>query len=375
MKYLDERIVFEIPVSSPYPASGMYKFELYKYTPWNNGSKLIFVGNMYYQTNTTRVKIDMTDIIRSLKEVPSKDKFLDSTTYDDADVSLLHKYKLYVYFSSTPVTTSWQYVSMVYRKPNYKTVDFATDYYDNGDDIYWQAFDINKSKIYTALQGKKVSGNGYVLTPHYPLVNTETYKFTQAFIAGYSLQSYNIKITGDVSDDNIMYYTSQGKEGTLLSIPINTLIDWTETWGTNDLKVYDKNNNLIAIFDNCYKRYYLFWQDRMGGYQSQAFLDKITYSESFDVTETQNYQNERKKASIQVQPKWKLNSGWITEKQYPMYESIFVSPILLLYDAYTDRLYEVMVKGDYTEKTFRSEKKMLNLQLDLEAVSKQNIIY
>ena len=131
----------------------------------------------------------------------------------------------------------------------------------------------------------------------------------------------------------------------------------------------------IGYLDGCPKRYYLMWQDRFGGYQSQAFNNTAVYSETYSVTETQNYKNERKKSFIQVQPKWKLTSGWISEELYPYYESIMVSPIVLLYDTQEDVSYPVIVNGNYTEKTYKKEKKMLNLSLDLEAISKQNIMY
>jgi hypothetical protein len=168
---------------------------------------------------------------------------------------------------------------------------------------------------------------------------------------------------------------------TTCMITLDAIVDWQyyQQELDRDVNVYkaidDDFYNKIAVLDYCYKRYYLLWQDRYGGFQSQALLDNVTFSETFDVTETQNYRNERRKSFIQVQPKWKLSTGWIKEDVFPYYESIYVSPILVLYDAYEDKSYEVIVNSSYTEKTYKNEKKMLNISLDLEASSKQNIMY
>lgn len=135
------------------------------------------------------------------------------------------------------------------------------------------------------------------------------------------------------------------------------------------------NGEKVADIDMCPSKYYLMWQDRGGSYQSQPFNDKVTYSESFDKSETHNYYNARKLSNVQVQPKWKINSDWIPEELYPFYESIFVSSHLLLYDAEEDVAYNVMVTGDYTEKTYKNQKSMFNLTLELEENKKQNIVY
>lgn len=117
------------------------------------------------------------------------------------------------------------------------------------------------------------------------------------------------------------------------------------------------------------------WEDRLGGIQSQAFNEYAQYSEDFQNTETVNYKDERKKSVISVQPKWKLASGWIKENAYCIYESIFTSPYVKLYDCQEDTLYNVIVTGNYVEKKYKNEKRMLNISLDLEASSKQNIVY
>ena len=77
------------------------------------------------------------------------------------------------------------------------------------------------------------------------------------------------------------------------------------------------------------------------------------------------------------QPKWKLNSDWITEPQYKYYESLFVSPTVQLYDAENDKLYDVIVADrSYTEKTFNNQgKQLFNLTVEVEQTTTQDILY
>lgn len=131
----------------------------------------------------------------------------------------------------------------------------------------------------------------------------------------------------------------------------------------------------VAVFDVCPKRYYLFWQDRYGSFQCQPFNDYANYSESFNRTEIQDYQNRRRNVNIQVQSKWKLNSGWIKEELYPYYESIYTSQVLILFDTKQNERFSVLVSGDYEEKTYKNQKKLINMNLELTENKKQEFIY
>lgn len=373
MKYLSDRIEFNFSITgTTLPSNGAYKYELYTYDSVMSEEVLAFVGNFYYN-GKRNITFDLTDIIRSLKSNLSKDYFTNSTNYASITSMLISRFKVKVYFTSnSPIESNWEFVAMAYRYPNY----INTNNFNNGNGIF---FDVTtQTNNYSiALQGIVNTGSTLSLIPHYPLKDTSVYKFAQSFLFGANEQSILVSVGGGVYSDEFNINASY-EDGTACILRINYMLDFrlSQNWGSNDIWLTEEGRGAdIAIFDNCYKRYYLFWQDRFGGYQSQAFNDYATFSEAFEVTETQNYQNERKKSFIQIQPKWKLNSGWIDETVYPLYESIFVSPILLLYDAYEDRLHEVIVKADYTEKTYRSEKKLLNMNLELEAITKQDIVY
>ena len=124
-------------------------------------------------------------------------------------------------------------------------------------------------------------------------------------------------------------------------------------------------------------RYFLKWRDRYGMTQIQPFKGTYTYSENTTKSTITNYKNIKKITDVSVNGKWKLNTDWISERLYPFYESIFVSPWLQLYDAKEDKVYSVILTNtDYTEKTFKNQNRSLfNLQLEVELDSKQTIIY
>lgn len=132
----------------------------------------------------------------------------------------------------------------------------------------------------------------------------------------------------------------------------------------------------VAKFDECTARYYLAWNDRFGDIQSQPFDGKVEYSENINTEEIIDYKMRRRPANKQVQPKWKLNTTWLSSEVYPMYESIFISPYLLLYDTEQDKAWNVIVKdSEYKEKTYKTEKSLFNLEITVEANKTQNMIY
>lgn len=130
-----------------------------------------------------------------------------------------------------------------------------------------------------------------------------------------------------------------------------------------------------AILDECPARYYLQWQDRYGGIQSQAFTGKFVYKESFTRNNIVTYKNEKKLIQNVVQPKWEISSGWIDEENYPYYESIFISPYLKLYDTEKNVSYLVTITdSSFTEKNWKNSKQLLNITLNLEAAKPQTIL-
>ena len=138
---------------------------------------------------------------------------------------------------------------------------------------------------------------------------------------------------------------------------------------------YTYNGAKIGQF-GCPTGYYLIWKDRLGSQQCQPFQKVDTYSEDITGSEITNYWGKRSLYKVEIQPKWKVQTGWISDDAYRCYESLFVSPTLQLYDADSDILYDVILKSrNYTEKTYLNQGKMFNLQIELEQTEKQGILF
>lgn len=133
----------------------------------------------------------------------------------------------------------------------------------------------------------------------------------------------------------------------------------------------------VASIDYCPARYYLMWRDRYGAQQMQPFNSTIQYKQDFSRLETKNYRETRKLSNLSIQPKWTLNTGFLSDYKYPYYESLLVSPWIRLYDTQEDSIYDVIIKTtDYTEKTYlNQDANLFNLEIEVEQTDKQNILY
>lgn len=131
----------------------------------------------------------------------------------------------------------------------------------------------------------------------------------------------------------------------------------------------------IAEIDKCPSRYYLIWEDRFGGMQCQPFEGQDTYSESISNIEIQNYAGHKRKASITVEESFNLNTKWLTDDLYPIYEGILISPRLMLYDTQLDKYFPVIsIEDSYTEKTFKNQKGFFNMGITVN-IDKNQLIW
>lgn len=157
----------------------------------------------------------------------------------------------------------------------------------------------------------------------------------------------------------------------LIATPI-----YSETIDTEEIPDKFYGNCIIGVLDKCPARYYLAWNDRYGDIQSQPFDGKVVYSEDIKTEEIIDYKERRRVSHKTLQPKWKLNTKWLKEEVYPIYESIFTSPYLLLYDVEQDKAYNVIVTDNkYEEKTRKNEKTLFNLEINVEANKTQELTY
>ena len=397
MKYLNERIT-QMIVLGPVQPKGMYKYEVQVTDRLEqSGWSTIFVGN-YYNNAEGLHTFDITDLCRSRKRNIH-------TTFGndiDSDEFTVEQYRIIVTKSNnTTITGEAITVAHVYPYPNVQKSSRVMQPYNSFFDITTA----NNSDVSLLLQGNNryaTGRNNLYLCPRYPLVKDEqdldnfyTMTFGATIEFGSALGDvtfFSVEAGADYTNTNLWYgsysldrigiegysHTFFRSYGWFLntnekgSVPMNldywVYMTWTNSSGVSQYR-------RIAIIEACKSRYYLLWQDRYGSYQSQPFKGKMEYSEDITNSEYVSYTGERHKYNVQVQPKWKINSGCITEDLYPFYESIYVSPILKLYDTQTETEYDVILNDKYVEKKYENSKSMLNIQLNLEATEKQNMTY
>lgn len=401
MKYLNDRITQRIDLGAA-PAKGMYKYEVQVYDMYYSTWHTIFVGN-YFNNGERFYTFDITDICRNRKST----LHTSGSTDIDIDVNIVEQYRITVTKDNkgTTVTGTPFFVAHIYTYPN---LQYGYDP-DLGPDTVF--FDINtripQYLVSVLLQGTNKSRTpastkpSMYLIPQYPNVaNSKDLSRNVTMTFGLSIETgsaiQDIKIISvergkdysnqnnwlgqyDMSHLNVEYYThtffgSFGKfiddsDSHIPTYDIDVYITWKNS---SDVNQYKK----VAEINSCKERYYLLWQDRYGSYQSQPFKGKMEYSEDITNEEILSYTGRRRKSNVVVQPKWKLNSGWIKEQLFPFYESIYVSPILKLYDTKTQHEYDVILKDTpYVEKKYLNDKKLLSIELNLEATEIQNIIY
>ena len=393
MKYLNERITQQIDLGS-LQEKGMYKYEVQvsdkmEYSGWWT----VFVGN-YYNNRERYHTFDITDLCRSRK----RNVHTTFGNHFDTDDFTVEQYRIIVTKSdSTTVTGSAITVANIYQYPNtQKTSLFMSPYYS-----FFDIINGSKKDVSLLLQGNnrfRTGTNNIYLCPKYPMVNDEldldegnTMTFGATIEIGSAIGDvtfFTVEAGADYTEEDSWtgYYELDrlGREGYSHTY-FNTFSNFLDSgYAMNiDYWVYmtwKNSNNVsqyrrIAIIEACKSRYYLLWQDRYGSYQSQPFKGKMEFSEDIKNNEYVDYTGKRHKYNVQIQPKWKINSGWLTDDVFPFYESIYSSPILKLYDTETQTEYDVIVNDNYVEKKYENEKTMLNIQLKLEATEIQNITY
>lgn len=398
MKYLDERITQQINLGSVQP-KGMYKYEIQVYD-LNDNWVTVFIGN-YYNNGVRYYTFDITDICKNRKSTLHKN---GSSGYD-TDVNIVEQYRIIVTTDNEGQTVSGTPIDVAHIY-NYPNIQYGIDPTLSPNSVFFNIGANTGSYVSVLLQGSNMfRGPGsslpsMYLIPQYPnvddsqqLYENDTMTFGLTLETGSYIQDvtiFGIERGMNYEDQNdwlglyrmglnINAYThtffdSFGQfihyyDRDVIYYDIDVYITWIDNSG---VRQYRK----VAEITPCKERYYLLWQDRYGSYQSQPFKGKIEYSEDITNEEILSYTERRRKSSVIIQPKWKLNSGWLKEQLFPFYESIFISPILKLYDTKTAHEYDVIMKDTpYIEKKYHNDRKLLSIDLTLESTETQNIVY
>lgn len=370
--YLDERII--VPIEVQLSETGVYMYRVFD----RDTNQTLFNGNTFIEGMQQSVNIDVTDIIRGQLTTPS---FFENLPQQVTETSTTYQpiYKKFeIIISNSEDTAGYSsgdfYVNMYYRYPLMK------EEMNNG--LVYNPSAVNT--LWISLQGRyNLNGKGYFkLPPRVPYIYTNNYCLA---FAGYVTDGllnrndtyiYTYGFNDNDTNSTKKYNVRLIRNNYCSTIALSSLFDDTMPInGYSDYSIWFEGDE-VAKIDICPAKYYLMWQDRAGSFQSQPFDKVSTYSETFDREYITNYKSVKRPTTITTSPKIKIQTGYIDEKLYPYYESIFTSPYLLLYDTKEDKSYLVNVTGDYTEKTFKNQgRQMFNIQLDLEFAKNQNMIY
>jgi len=130
-----------------------------------------------------------------------------------------------------------------------------------------------------------------------------------------------------------------------------------------------KITKIAELLPKCQSDYYLSWIDRTGGWNCQPFDGRYDFSEQFKTETTTNLFNERRPMRKELSGKWSLNTKFLTEADYQMYESILWSKYLYLYDVRNDKgFYVIVTNTTYNEKLFKNEKSLFTFGVEVEMV-------
>lgn len=391
MKFLNEDI--EVTVTF----AAISKDQVLKYKISNSNNENIFVGNCFVLKGSTSKTFYLNDILKTFQ-------YQANTTSVNTSVkeTVMDRYTLQLGYESTVLgtaTTDW--VILCNRYPAYKkyldvTVKNNSTKTNPDTNVLLDPDTTNDGcRLRVLLQGQNCvideTGQGQydyyytpILIPHYPGVYSDKYPVRVVY------QNYTDEIEWtygcDSGWENYDYTTfSPFGEWCLGTKTMQDIVGGTFTedgfvygYVTENLGQdnFIRNEVDCAVIDSCPGKYYLMWQDRYGGIQSQAFSGTDTISFDYTVTYQQTYKNEKKAVSNSQTIKWKINSGWLNDKIMPIYESIFVSPFLKLYDVENDEVYDVnLTDNSYTEKTYKNQQKLFNLELNLELNKNQLQLY
>ena len=360
--YLDQDIDISINGIKAPTSDGMYTYKVQESVEGVRNHR--FVGNVFIRKGYTYAEFHLNDIIEDWKD---KNDPNDTIAYNDyAPVINWVGYWRVVLTVDKDYTSEQNTIIMIYRYPNKGKV-IAPD----------TSSIISENLIIRQGVGDSYSQSKFF--PHIPYKRTQNFIFSVFMV----VESYDNVVNKDNDERSGKLYIATPTYG-IINASLETWFYGLNYTTDNDLDIWGSNGTededyigTVAKVDICPAKYYLLWQDRYGSMQSQPFTGTETYSESITQSTITNYKGYKNVSGVDVQPKWKLNTGWITTELYPYYESIFVSPYLKLYITDADETIDVVLDdSEYTEKNFNNQgKKLFNLEVNVSQNKKQVIKY
>ena len=299
---------------------------------------LVYVGRVYVPASTTKVRIYLNDVLRD--NGTDYSYFLD----DSED------------FVETRLLLNWKVTS--------KNIDYTgrVYYYDLP---LWDKEPTSEPDANLELLLAQTTSK----VPRVPAIKTEfmhigaTVFSTGAQYAYYWSDLNPITHTALVGSNNNSVLFIQERLSYIFDEEATLP---TSLWlGTETEKV----TKIAELLPACQSDYYLSWIDRTGGWNCQPFDGRYDFSEQFKTETTTNLFNERRPMRKEFSGKWSLNTKFLTEEDYKMYEPILWSKYLYLYDVRNDKgFYVIVTNTTYNEKLFKNEKGLFTFGVEVEMV-------
>lgn len=368
MKYLNEKIEVTVPFTQT------TEDKIYNYIVEINGNQ-IFYGNCFIPNGATSKSFVLNDILQDYQFVNSC--FVNPTSMVNVKKSLYNSVNVSIGDGATQIgSVNSDTICFVNKYPVYKDyMGFQTHLKKWISDDSWETKYTPFVLRLQGLQNTKAWKWVPWLVPRYPLKNTTNYHIIGCFLDNTIDGGLTLSCGTSIGVNAVSGYI------TSFAYPLSTFYSAAsdgqdiELSGVNSTG--DKYVAVCGLFDGCPARYYLQWQDRLGSVQSQPFDGTDTISFDYETDTIKNSFGEKRVLNSEQNINFKINSGWINEKLYPFYESIFVSPYLRLYDSENDISYQVLVTDKtFTEKTFANNShQMFNLTLNLELNKTQKCLW
>ena len=298
---------------------------------------LVYVGRVYVPANTAKVTIYLNDVLRD--NGTDYSYFLDDSQ-DFVDTRLMLDWKV--------TSATIDYTGRVY-------------YYDLP---LWKTEPTSEPDANLELLLAQTTSN----VPRVPAIKTV---FMQIGTTVFSTGEQNVYYWSDT--EKIEHPNLAGAVNSILFIQERLSLIFADEatipsslWlGTETEKV----TKIAELLPACYSDYYLSWIDRTGGWNCQPFDGRYDFSEQFKTETTTNIFNERRPMRKEFSGKWSLNTKFLTEEDYKMYEPILWSKYLYLYDVRNDKgFYVIVTNTTYNEKLFKNEKGLFTFGVEVEMV-------
>lgn len=379
MKYLDEEIYCKTATNVTLKANGTTPYTIYQCPIDIDNGTSIFIGNYYSTSGSAKVRIRMNDYISCYKNVAYEALADQDTTntwlvsYDDEPPVM--KY----YFEINGVKSDVVYVCRGFRYPNrlkrLEKVNDTTDYFHYSINLQGETLSVYEDTQELYFKPHYPYKSGLDVFVHIPICSYYGNEGRSLTALEASDGSMTFKtMNEDIYNTTFLYRLSCNKDYYGKNITKDTELSFIGVDDGDRITIYKG----FGVFDACPAKYYLLWQDRLGGTQCQGFDGTSTFTMEYERNTYTKYNNEKILYNTGMSaPVFKINSGWLNDNVMPFYESIFVSPYLQLIDVENNKIYDVLLKDtEYTEKTFNNQgNQLFNLSLELELNKNQKLVW